>query len=153
MLTSDSGGGKVRYNTKGPVWSYKLNQFDHENLLHGLVNICKAYEAAGAKRIAVSSAPNLLWNRNSNHTFTRFIEEINNINYKPYNLAIGSAHQMGSARIGTDKETGVCDEQGKVHGLENVYVMDSSTFPRCSGVNPMVSIQSVAHYLSNKFIS
>ena len=153
VLTSDSGGGKVRYNTKGPVWSYKLNQFDHENLLHGLVNICKAYEAVGAKRIAVSSAPNLLWNRNSNHTFTRFIEEINNINYKPYNLAIGSAHQMGSARIGTDKETGVCDEQGKVHGLENVYVMDSSTFPRCSGVNPMVSIQSVAHYLSNKFIS
>ena len=30
-------------------------QFDHENLLHGLVNICKAYEAVGAKRIAVSS--------------------------------------------------------------------------------------------------
>ena len=152
VLTSDSGGGKVRYNTKGPVWSYKLNQFDHENLLHGLVNICKAYEAAGAKRIVISSAPNLLWNRNSSNAFTTFVEEINNISYKPYNLAIGSAHQMGSARIGVDKDVGVCDERGKVHGLENVYIMDSSTFPRCSGVNPMVSIQSVAHYLSKKFI-
>jgi len=152
VLTSDSGGGKVRYNAKGPIWSYKLNQFDHANLLHGLINICTAYEAAGAKKIAISSIPNLLWIRNSNQAFTKFLQEIYNISYKPYNLAIGSAHQMGSARIGATKETGVCDAQGKVHGLENVYIMDSSTFPRCSGVNPMVSIQSVAHYLSNKFI-
>ena len=152
-LTSDSGGGKVRYNNKGPVWHYKLNRFDNENLLHGLGNICKAYEAAGAKKIVVSSSPNLLWSRDSNISFNKFIEKINNISYKPYNLAIGSAHQMGSARIGVDKETGVCDENGKVHGLENVYIMDSSTFPRCSGVNPMVSIESISHYLSTKFIN
>ena len=59
---------------------------------------------------------------------------------------------MGSAKIGIDKENGVCDENGKVHGLDNVYIMDSSTFPRCSGVNPMVSIQAMSHYLSTKFI-
>ena len=153
VLTSDSGGGKVRYNNKGPVWHYKLNQFDNENLLHGLGNICRAYEAAGAKKIVVSSSPNLLWDRNSNISFDKFTEDIENISYKPYNLAIGSAHQMGSARIGTDKETGVCDENGKVHGLENVYIMDGSTFPRCSGVNPMVSIESISHYLSTKFIN
>ena len=152
VLTSDSGGGKVRYNNKGPVWHYKLNRFDNENLLHGLRNICRAYEAAGAKKIAISSSPNLLWSRDSNISFNSFIEEINNISYKPYNLGIGSAHQMGSARIGVDKETGVCDENGKVHGLENVYIMDSSTFPRCSGVNPMISIESISHYLSTKFI-
>ena len=151
-LTSDSGGGKVRYNNKGPVWHYKLNRFDNENLLHGLGNICRAYEVAGAKKIVVSSSPNLLWSRDSNISFNSFIEKINNISYKPYNLGIGSAHQMGSARIGVDKETGVCDENGKVHGLENVYIMDSSTFPRCSGVNPMVSIESISHYLSTKFI-
>jgi len=153
VLTSDSGGGKVRYNNKGPVWHYKLNRFDNENLLHGLRNICRAYEAAGAKKIVVSSSPNLLWSRDSNISFNSFIEKINNISYKPYNLGIGSAHQMGSARIGVDKETGVCDENGKVHGLENVYIMDSSTFPRCSGVNPMISIESISHYLSTKFIN
>ena len=153
VLTSDAGGGKVRYNRKGPIWHYRLNEFDNENLLHGLVNICKAYESVGAKRIVVSSSPNLLWERESTFSFDKFIDKINELSYKPYNLAIGSAHQMGSARIGADKNTGVCDENGKVHGLENVYIMDSSTFPRCSGVNPMVSIESISHYLSTKFIS
>ena len=36
------------------------------------------------------------------------------------------------------------------HGLENVYIVDSSTFPRCSGVNPMISIQSMSHFLMSK---
>ena len=94
-----------------------------------------------------------MWERDSTFSFDKFIEKINELSYKPYNLAIGSAHQMGSARIGADKNTGVCDEIGKVHGLENVYIMDISTFPRCSGVNPMVSIESISHYLSTKFIS
>ena len=152
VLTSDSGGGRVRYNQKGPLWHYKLSKFDNENLLHGLVTVCRAYEAAGAKQIAISSCPNFLWRRSSNESFEKFIRKIESINNQPYRLAIGSAHQMGSAKIGIDKENGVCDENGKVHGLENVYIMDSSTFPRCSGVNPMVSIQAMSHYLSTKFI-
>ena len=44
----------------------------------------------------------------------------------------------------------VVDLNGKVHGLENVYVVDASTFPRCSGVNPMISIQSMSHFLMSK---
>ena len=114
--------------------------------------MCRAYEAAGAKQIAISSCPNFLWRRSSNESFEKFIRKIESINNQPYRLAIGSAHQMGSAKIGIDKENGVCDENGKVHGLDNVYIMDSSTFPRCSGVNPMVSIQAMSHYLSTKFI-
>ena len=45
---------------------------------------------------------------------------------------------------------GVTDIDGKVHGLDNVYVVDSSVFPRCSGVNPMVTIQSTSHFLTSK---
>ncbi len=153
VLTSDSGGGKVRYNQKGPVWHYKLNKLDNENLLHGLISVCRAYEAAGAKKIAISSCPNYLWTRNSNESFEKFLGKIESIKNQPYRLAIGSAHQMGSAKIGVDEKNGVCDENGKVHGLDNVYVVDSSTFPRCSGVNPMVSIQAMSHYLSTKFVN
>ena len=45
---------------------------------------------------------------------------------------------------------GVTDLNGKVHGLDNVYIVDSSIFPRCSGVNPMVTIQSTSHFLMSQ---
>ena len=57
---------------------------------------------------------------------------------------------MGTARINPNPEHGVVDLDGKVHGLENVYIVDASTFPRCSGVNPMISIQSMSHFLVSK---
>ena len=65
-------------------------------------------------------------------------------------MLLGSAHQMGTARMNPDPSQGVTDIDGKVHGLDNVYVVDSSVFPRCSGVNPMVTIQSTSHFLTSK---
>ena len=65
-------------------------------------------------------------------------------------MLLGSAHQMGTARINPNPEHGVVDLDGKVHGLDNVYIVDASTFPRCSGVNPMISIQSMSHFLMSK---
>ena len=72
------------------------------------------------------------------------------IKNQPYRLLLGSAHQMGTARINPNPEQGVVDLDGKVHGLENVYIVDASTFPICSGVNPMISIQSMSHFLMSK---
>ena len=65
-------------------------------------------------------------------------------------MLLGSAHQMGTARMNPDPNLGVTDIDGKVHGLDNVYVVDSSVFPRCSGVNPMVTVQSTSHFLTSK---
>ena len=62
-------------------------------------------------------------------------------------MLLGAAHQMGTARIHPDEKQGVVGLNGKVHGLDNVYIVDSSTFPRCSGVNPMITIQSMSHFL------
>src|SRR3712207_7844677 len=35
--------------------------------------------------------------------------------------------------------------QGETRDLRNLYVFDGSSFPSASGVNPMVSIESLAH--------
>ena len=61
-------------------------------------------------------------------------------------LACPSVHAV----LNPNPEHGVVDLNGKVHGLENVYIVDASTFPRCSGVNPMISIQSMSHFLMSK---
>ena len=54
------------------------------------------------------------------------------IKNQPFRMLLGSAHQMGTARMNPDPNLGVTDIDGKVHGLDNVYVVDSSVFSRCS---------------------
>lgn len=44
-----------------------------------------------------------------------------------------SAHQMGSARMGTDPAASVVDAEGQSWDVAGLYVMDASTFPTATG--------------------
>lgn len=59
-------------------------------------------------------------------------------------------HLMGTARMGNDPSTAVVDASGKVHGIDNLFVADSSVFVTSSCVNPANTIQSVALYLADR---
>lgn len=52
----------------------------------------------------------------------------------------GTAHALGSMVTGLDPERTVVDADGRVHGLENLYVGDGSVLPRSSRVNPALTI-------------
>jgi choline dehydrogenase-like flavoprotein len=52
----------------------------------------------------------------------------------------GTAHACGSLRCGTDPADSVVDAQGRVHGMDGLYVVDGSILPRSSRVNPSLSI-------------
>jgi choline dehydrogenase-like flavoprotein len=52
----------------------------------------------------------------------------------------GSAHALGSMVTGTDAAASVVDADGKVHGMEGLYVGDGSVLPRSSRVNPALTI-------------
>jgi choline dehydrogenase-like flavoprotein len=52
----------------------------------------------------------------------------------------GTAHACGTLVAGNDPKKSVVDANGKVHGLENVYVVDGSVLPRSSRVNPALTI-------------
>jgi choline dehydrogenase-like flavoprotein len=53
-------------------------------------------------------------------------------------------HLMGTAVMGADPETSVVDEFGRCHDVPNLYVVDGSTFPTSSGMNPTATIMAVA---------
>jgi choline dehydrogenase-like flavoprotein len=55
-----------------------------------------------------------------------------------------TAHLAGTARMGTDAETSVCDASGRLHEVDNVYVADASTFPTFPGFNPTLTIMANA---------
>ena len=150
VLTSDKSSGSIINKNPQHLWDYNLNDFDHSNLLHGLENLVRANYLAGAEEIMVAASPTMHWKKSSNVNIEDFINKIRAIKNEPFRILLGSAHQMSTARINPNPEQGVVGLDGKVHGLENVYIVDASTFPRCSGVNPMISIQSMSHFLMSK---
>ena len=147
VLTSDTSSGSIINKKSQHLWDYSLNDFDHRNLLHGIESLVMANYLAGAEEIMVATSPTMHWKKSSNEEIKNFINKIKVIKNQPFRMLLGSAHQMGTARIHPDSKQGVVDLNGKVHGLDNVYIVDSSTFPRCSGVNPMITIQSMSHFL------
>jgi choline dehydrogenase-like flavoprotein len=56
----------------------------------------------------------------------------------------GTAHAAGSLVAGDDPETSVCDANGRVHGMEGLYVGDGSALPRIGRVNPSLTIYAWA---------
>lgn len=48
-------------------------------------------------------------------------------------MAVLTAHQMGSARIGTSRATSVADPQGECWDVEGLYICDASALPTSTG--------------------
>jgi choline dehydrogenase-like flavoprotein len=53
-------------------------------------------------------------------------------------------HQAGTCRMGTDHHTSVTDPWGRVHGHDNLWVMDGSLHVTNGGLNPALTIFALA---------
>jgi len=64
-------------------------------------------------------------------------------------VIIDMAHSMGGTRMSVDPDAGVVDPDGKVHGVENLFVAGSSVFPTSSHVNPTLTIAALSIRLAD----
>jgi choline dehydrogenase-like flavoprotein len=55
-----------------------------------------------------------------------------------------AAHQVGTCRMGRDPATSVVAPDGRVHGVENLFVADGSVLPTSLGVGPALTIAANA---------
>jgi gluconate 2-dehydrogenase alpha chain len=55
-----------------------------------------------------------------------------------------SRHVLGTTRMGTDPATSVVDSFGRMHGVENLVIADSSVFPTGSGYGPTLTLVALA---------
>jgi choline dehydrogenase-like flavoprotein len=56
----------------------------------------------------------------------------------------GVAHQVGTARFGTDPKSSALDVNCRAHDVDNLYVVDTSFFPSSSAVNPALTAMANA---------
>lgn len=62
----------------------------------------------------------------------------------PFNPIPMSRHVAGTARMGDDPATSVCDRWGRLHDVPNVVVADSSLFPTGAGYGPTLTLVALA---------
>jgi choline dehydrogenase-like flavoprotein len=143
-LTRDRGAGRVEVDANGEaVPTYAVtDELDAANIRAGLGALARLHEAAGAHTVTVLSAGAPSWRRGDD--LDAYIAATGQIPLRAGGVALFSAHQMGSCRMGGDPKTSVADPRGELHDARGVWIGDGSAFPTSSGTNPMVSIMALA---------
>ena len=63
----------------------------------------------------------------------------------PYSLALSAGqHQAGTCRMGEDPGRSVTDPWGRVHGHDNLWIMDASVHVTNGGFNPVLTVMALA---------
>jgi choline dehydrogenase-like flavoprotein len=147
----DLGSGRVKIDKKGtPVVDYKVSVEDEKRIAGGVIAAGKVLEAAGARRIFTLHRQAIDYEPNGPAAHEAWARETRERGYRNGQLRMFSMHQMGSCRMGVDPGASAIDADNESHDVKDLYVMDASTFPTPSGVNPMISIYGIAHRAATK---
>ncbi len=141
ILVGTEANAEVRSSgLTGRIIHYKPTQSDLKKLLDGLELSGRIFLNAGAKSII----PNTFRYYEFNNE-----EELQKLKYYvkgPRDISLGSGHPQGGNIISKNSEIGVVDSDFKVFGYDNLYVCDASVFPSSIGVNPQITVMSLADY-------
>jgi len=61
---------------------------------------------------------------------------------------VPAKHHMGTTRMHDDPAEGVVDRNGRVHGVQNLYLAGSSVFPTVGYANPTLTVVALARRLA-----
>jgi long-chain-alcohol oxidase len=145
VLLRDRDGGRVTLDREGnPVAHYALSDFDRSHLRLGFIGAARILEAAGARLIFSPHAKWCAYEPGRDGSLDSFTRAMDAAGWDSGRLALFSFHIMGSARLGGSPKTSATNPDGETWEARSLFVMDGSSFPSASGVNPMISIEAIA---------
>ncbi|KAG0236429.1 hypothetical protein BGW42_003587 [Actinomortierella wolfii] len=154
VLSRDRDGGSIQVGEDGaPRIHYELSKHDTKSLEEGMVRALQILVAAGAKKVWTTQRGLREFVVNpelgvADPAFHKYLEAVRRHSVKAGSTTIGSAHQMGTCRLGATPKKGALKPTGETWEVKNLYVADASTFPTASGVNPMLTTYSIAHSIA-----
>ncbi|GJP64518.1 hypothetical protein CLOP_g21494 [Closterium sp. NIES-67] len=179
-IVRDRGHGTVGMDGSGrPVVSYRLCKEDQKSMQDALLLSLRILRAAGAVEVgtlhqslkpfrclippaddARATSGNLVgsggpgethgWQCSSDAEFEAYLMSVAAAGFKLNDCTLFSAHQTGSCPMGTSLQSSVVDENGESWEVSGLFLGDGSVFPTPVGVNPMVSIESVAFMIGKR---
>jgi choline dehydrogenase-like flavoprotein len=79
----------------------------------------------------------------------RFDYDENDVEIEMTRYGAYGGHHIGTARMGSDPASSVVDADGRVHGIDNLYIAGSAVFPTSSQANPTLTIVAMALRLAD----
>ena len=167
-IAKDDGGGKVSETRNGfAKIEYRTTPRDEQTLRAALGSLVRMAESAGADEIIAAGSPPVAWRRRDGvKAFGALEQQILRFDFSPNRGTVFSAHQMGTARMGSDPVDHACDPFGRVRSsirprasdlnrglIKGLYVADGSLFPTALGVNPMITILALAKRVARTVLS
>lgn len=146
ILLRDRDFGRVKTKRDGTAtWHYKISDFDQAHVREAHLRGAQLLRAMGAEEVISSTQRPVRWRPALGGSADDFVADADAVGYGPNQTTYISFHQMGSARMGADEETSVVGPENEAHTTPGLFVLDGSCFPNSSGVNPMISIETIAH--------
>lgn len=146
-IARDAKPGKVSIDKAGePIVDYTVANIDNKSIITGTIGAAECMKAIGAKEVIVAGRGIPEWREGDD--WDAWVRKVTASTPGGY----GSAHQMGSNRMGSSTSNGACDPTGAVYGVRGVWCADASVLPSASGVNPMVSTMAVATKISRGIV-
>ncbi len=152
-LLRDRGSGRVAIDDAGEaVVTYPLDdEFDVELLQEAIGTVAELQRAAGATAILDLGPGGAMWRRGDD--LERFVTRLRERRPGAGGSPLFSAHQMSSARMGTDPATSVADPTGQLHDVAGVFIGDTSGFPTAVGSNPMLTCLALARRTAHAILA
>jgi choline dehydrogenase-like flavoprotein len=149
-LTRDRDPGRIDVDRRGePLIRYRLSPYDRGHVLKGIEAAARIHRQAGARKIYFPHGSRPIHDATSGQAgLEAMIREMPAWDWRTNRFSLFSAHQMGSCRIGASSKQAPLTPEAETREVRNLFVADASAFPSSSGVNPMVSIQALAHFVA-----
>lgn len=135
-MIADEPSGRV-YGRRAAVPRYDLARTDAVKVRRAMVAMGRILFAAGATEVLTG-----LPRRPVARTVGELTEIVSSISMAEVHLA--GFHPTGTARAGADPDRSPVGTDGRLRGVDGVYIADASVLPTCPEVNPQLSIMAMA---------
>ncbi|HEY7349147.1 MAG TPA: GMC family oxidoreductase N-terminal domain-containing protein [Ktedonobacterales bacterium] len=146
ILLRDHESGQVTIDKRGEsIIDYRLAPYDRAHMRKGIEAATQVLEAINVEEIIAPSPQWISYRPGASGSRADFLRRVEATGYRPNYFGLITYHQMGSCRMGQDPQTSVINEHNEMHEARGLFVTDASAFPTATGVNPMLTIMSIAH--------
>jgi choline dehydrogenase-like flavoprotein len=121
---------------------------DIERIRIGMLGAARCYLAAGATEVILPVHGSAPIRREAD------LAAIERMALRPSDFAnLYAVHLFGGAAMGGSPATGVCDAHGAVFGVRGLHVVDASSLPSATAVNPQITIVANALRMADAIVA
>lgn len=143
MISDESEGRLIWLPLFGYTYYYALTPGDIKKLKKGIAFLARIFLKGGAKKVYP-----LIRGREFST-----LDEVDLFEKAPLragDIDLMAFHPLGTCRMATRAEEGVCDSNHEVFGTPGLYICDGSVVPSSLGVNPQMTIMALATRLASR---